>query len=304
MAPPPSGEQFEISAGGQTATIVEVGGGIRSFVSGGRPVLESYPVDAICDGAHGAQLVPWPNRLADGRYEFEGDSFQVPLTEPEKNNAIHGFLLWRPWRADVHESDRVVLGTRIHPSPGYPFRLDVSVTYSVSEEGLTVATTATNTGNRTLPYGHGQHPYLSPGSGLIDDCELQLAGRVRVDTDAERQLPDGTEPVASTAFDFVEPKRLGPLEIDFAFTDLVRDGSGRAWTRLKGPDGATAEIWVDETYPYVETYTGDTLAADRARRGLGTEPMTCAPDAFNSGDGLLRIEPGESFTSTWGARLS
>ncbi len=267
-------------------------------------MLESYPAGEICDGAHGAQLVPWPNRLAGGRYEFDGERFQVPLTEPEKDNAIHGFLLWRPWQASEAEADRVVLGTRIHPSPGYPFRLDVSAEYSVSDEGLKVATTVANTGDRALPYGHGQHPYLSPGEGLIDDCELQLAGRVRVDTDAERQLPTGTEPVAGTDFDFLEPRRLGPLAIDFAFTDLIRDDSGRAWTSLKGPDGATAEIWVDETYPFVETYTGDTLAEDRARRGLGTEPMTCAPDAFNSGDGLLRIEPGESFTSTWGARLS
>jgi len=304
MAPPPSGEQFEISSGDQKATIVEVGGGIRTYEAGGRPVLESYPVDGICDGAHGAQLVPWPNRLAGGRYAFDGGSFQVPLTEPEKDNAIHGFLLWRPWQASEVEADRVELGTRIHPSPGYPFRLDVSVAYSISGEGLSVATTVTNSGDRALPYGHGQHPYLSPGEGLIDDCELQLAGRVRVDTDAERQLPSGTEPVGSTPYDFLEPRRLGSLAIDYAFTDLVRDDSGRAWTRLKGPDGATAGIWVDETYPYVETYTGDTLADDRARRGLGTEPMTCAPDAFNSGDGLLRIEPGESFTSTWGARLS
>lgn len=304
MAPPPSGEQFEISAGNQKATIVEVGGGVRSYAVGDRPVLESYPAGEICDGAHGAQLVPWPNRLAGGRYEFDGERFQVPLTEPEKDNAIHGFLLWRPWQASEAEADRVVLGTRIHPSPGYPFRLDVSAEYSVSDEGLKVATTVANTGDRALPYGHGQHPYLSPGEGLIDDCELQLAGRVRVDTDAERQLPSGTEPVGSTPYDFLEPRRLGSLAIDYAFTDLVRDDSGRAWTRLKGPDGATAGIWVDETYPYVETYTGDTLADDRARRGLGTEPMTCAPDAFNSGDGLLRIEPGESFTSTWGARLS
>ena len=304
MAPPPSGEQFEISTGDQKATIVEVGGGIRGYEAGGRPVLESYPVGEICDGAHGAQLVPWPNRLAGGRYVFDGESLQVPLTEPEKNNAIHGFLLWRPWQASEVEADRVVLGTRIHPSPGYPFRLDVSVAYSLSGEGLSVATTVANSGDRALPYGHGQHPYLSPGDGLIDECELQLAGRVRVDTDAERQLPTGTEPVGSTPFDFLEPRRLGSLAIDFAFTDLVRDDAGLAWTRLKGPDGATAEIWVDESYPYVETYTGDTLADHRARRGLGTEPMTCAPDAFNSGDGLLRIEPGESFTSTWGARLS
>lgn len=303
MTAPPSGEQFEISFGAHRATIVEVGGGVREYEVGGRAVLNPFPVESICDGAHGAPLIPWPNRMADGRYSFDGTEHQLPLTEPAKNNAIHGFFLWRPWRATEHEADRVVMAARLHPMPGYPFRLDLEIEYRLGSDGLEVATTAANTGDTACPYGHGQHPYLSPGSGLIDDCVLGLAGRTRIDADAERQLPTGSEPVAGTPFDFTEPKVLGELEIDFAFTDLVRDDAGRAWTSLRGPDGAAAEIWVDETYPYVETYTGDTLHPDRARRGLGTEPMTCAPDGFNSGEGLLRIEPGKSVTTTWGARL-
>ncbi len=299
----PSGEQFELRYGDQRATIVEVGGGIREYEAGGRAVLDPYPVDAICDGAHGAPLIPWPNRLADGRYTFDGEQFQVALTEPEQNNAIHGFLRWRPWCAADRERDRVTVQTSLFPLDGYPFSLAVRISYELGDDGLIVTTTAENAGGRPCPFGHGQHPYLAPGRGLIDDCELQLAGHTRILTD-ERQLPGGTEPVAGTDFDFLEPRPLGATEIDFAFTDLDRDAEGRAWTRLTGPDGATAGIWVDESYPFVQTYTGDTLAPDRARRGLGTEPMTCAPDAFNNGDGLLRLEPGESVTLTWGARLS
>ncbi|MGH9302279.1 MAG: aldose 1-epimerase family protein, partial [Acidimicrobiales bacterium] len=72
MTTPPSGEQFEIRDGEQKATIVEVGGGIREYVVGERPVLDSYPLDVMCDGAHGSPLIPWPNRLADGAYRFDG----------------------------------------------------------------------------------------------------------------------------------------------------------------------------------------------------------------------------------------
>jgi aldose 1-epimerase len=62
---------------------------------------------------------------------------------------------------------------------------------------------------------------------------------------------------------------------------------------------------MDAAYTHLMLFTGDTLPeTGRRRRGLGVEPMTCAPNAFASGDGLIRLEPGESVTTTWGARLS
>jgi aldose 1-epimerase len=299
----PCGEQFEINSAGQHAIIVEVGGGIREYEIDGRQVIEPHPAERMRDGAHGAPLIPWPNRLADGRYSFDGEEYQVPLTEPEKGNAIHGFLLWRSWEAMERAPDRVVMATVLYPLEGYPFALDIRVAYQLGPEGLTVTTRAENVGDRPCPYGHGQHPYLSPGAGHIDDCTLQLAGRTRILTD-DRQVPAGSEPVQGTEYDFLEPRQLGETRIDYAFTDLVRDSAGRAWARLWGTDGACAELWVDEHYQLVETYTGDTLSPTRARRGLGTEPMTCPPNAFASGDHLIRLEPGESVATTWGARLS
>jgi aldose 1-epimerase len=300
----PSGEQLVIARDAQRATIVEVGGGLREYAVDGRAVLDPYDVGAICDGAHGAPLVPWPNRLADGRYAFDGEDFQVALTEPEKHNAIHGFLLWRSWRVAEHEGDRVTMTARIHPQQGYPFALDVEVAYALGDDGLTVTTTATNAGDRPCPYAHGQHPYLSPGAGLIDACDIQLPGRTRITTDGERQLPTGREDVEGTPFDFRARRALGELEIDFAFTDLQRDEDGRAWTRLWGADGTCAELWVDESYNYVEAYTGDTLAPGRARHGLGVEPMTAPPNAFATGEDVIRLQAGASVTTCWGARLS
>lgn len=304
MSASPSGEQFEISAGAQRATIVEVGAGVREYSVDGRAVLDPYPLERMADGAHGAPLVPWPNRLADGRYRFAGVEHQVALSEPDKHNAIHGFLRWRPWSVREREAGRIVMATRLHPLMGYPFALDVDIVYALDDDGLSVTTTAVNVGAATCPYGCGQHPYLSPGSGLIDDCTLQLDAATRIITDDERQLPMGREAVAGTAFDFRSPKRLGDARVDHAFTDLGRDPAGRAWARLRAPDGSCAELWVDESYAFVELYTGDTLEPQRARRGLGTEPMTCAPNAFQSGEGLVSLGPGDAFTATWGVRLS
>ncbi len=303
MTQPPSGKQFEITFEAQRATVVEVGGGIREYADGGRPVLDPYAIDAVCDGGRGAPLIPWPNRLGDGRYAFDGVEHQVPLSEPSLHNAIHGLLRWRPWQLRDRSPARIVVGARLHPMSGYPFDLDAEISYELGADGLTVRTTATNAGDRTLPYGSGQHPYLSPGAGIVDACTLRLDAETRITTDLARQLPTGSEPVSGTAFDFRVARQIGATRLDDAFTDLVRDEDGRAWARLTGSDGRTAALWVDATYSVLQVFTGDTLGEHRRRHGLAAEPMTCPADAFRSGTGLIRLEPGATTTATWGALL-
>jgi len=304
MAAPPSGEQFEIVHGEQRATIVEVGGGIRTYTHGAREVLEPYAAEKMCDGAHGAVLMPWPNRIGDGSYAFDGRPNQLALSEPDKQNAIHGLLRWVPWRALERSPERVVMGARLHPHPGYPFDLEVAVEYSLGEDGLTVTHRAHNVGATALPYGSGQHPYLSPGSGTIDACRFELPAEIVILTDPERQLPCGRAEVDGGPLDFRTPRELGASEIDCPFTGLRRDWQGRATARLTYRDGASVELWVDEGFEVLEVFTGDTLPSERRRTGLGLEPMTCPPDAFRSGEGVIRLEPGERTEASWGVRLS
>jgi aldose 1-epimerase len=304
MAYSPSGHQFSIGFEDQRATIVEVGGGIREYRAGDRNVLDPYPLDQMCDGAHGAPLIPWPNRLADGRYTFDGADHQVALTEPEKHNAIHGFLRWRPWQPATHLDDRVTMTTTLFPVQGYPFAIDVHIEYRLAGDGLTVTTTATNIGEAPAPYGCGQHPYLSPGIGLVDECVLRLEADTRILTSADRQLPVGVEPVRGSRYDFRSGTALADLQVDYAFTDLHRDSEGRAWVHLTGTDGRTVQLWVDDTYPIIEIFTGDTLSPTRRRRGLGTEPMSCPPNAFQTGEGVVRLEPEQTMTSRWGVSLA
>jgi aldose 1-epimerase len=300
---PPSGEQFEISLGDQRATIVEVGGGVRSYTVADRPVLESFDVDRMCDGAHGAVLIPWPNRVEGGRYRFDGVDHQLDLSEPEKTNAIHGLLRWRPWRCEERDRSRVHMATRLHPVPGYPFALDVEVAYELRADGLVVRSTATNIGDVACPYGCGHHPYLSPGEGMIDDGSIRLTAATRIIANGEPHVPAGRAPVDDTPFDLRSGRAVGGMRLDDAFTDLERDERGRAHVLFRGTDGVAVDLWADGSYRFIQLYTGDTLAPDRRRRGLAAEPMTCAPDAFNSGDGLVRLEPGESFTAEWGVGL-
>ena len=297
-----SGEQYQISYGDQRAVVVEVGGGVREYRVGDRSVLDPYEVDEICDGAHGTPLIPWPNRLADGRYSFDGRDYQVPLTEPSSQTAIHGFMRWRNWKVLAHEAARVVVGDVLRPREGYPFCLDVRIAYELDDDGLRVTTTATNVGDNIAPWACGAHPYLSAGGGLINAAVLEFAAVSRIDTDA-RQLPIGDVAVAGSPYDYSTARTIGDTAIDYAFRHVERDADGRAWVRLTGVDGRCAQLWCDASYPFVELYTGDTLAPHQWRRGLGVEPMSVPPNAFATGENVLRLEPGRSTTHVWGAQL-
>ena len=173
----PSGEQIEIALGDQRAVVVEVGGGLRSYSAAGRDVLDGYGPDEMCPSGRGQVLIPWPNRLEDGSYEFEGERHQLPLDEPGSGNAIHGLVRWAGWTVAEREPHRVVMQHLLHARPGYPFSLALAIEYRLSEEGLVVQTTATNVGSQACPFGSGAHPYLSAGTPTVDSAVLHVAGR-------------------------------------------------------------------------------------------------------------------------------
>ena len=301
--PAPSGRQIEIASGDQRAWIVEVGGGMRAYSACGRDVLDGYAEDAMCDSGRGQNLVPWPNRIRDGAYEFAGELQQLALTEPTRHNAIHGLVRWANWTVVEDSGDHAVLEYVLHAHPGYPHALQLAVEYRLDVTGLAVATTATNVGPSACPYGAGAHPYLTVGTPSVDTAVLQAPGRTRITND-ERGIPTGVAPVDGSAYDFREPRPIGDIELDTAFTDLERDHDGRARVRLASPDGdAAVTLWMDEHYGYLMLFTGDPLPKVD-RRSLGIEPMTCAPNAFQSGQGLIVLEPGESCVTTWGIEPS
>jgi aldose 1-epimerase len=300
MSVPPSGEQVEIVRGGQRAVVVEVGGGLRTYDVDGIAVLDGYAEQEMVTAGRGQPLVPWPNRLHGGRYTWDGAEHKVPVDEPGKGNALHGLARYRAWRPVDRTHDAVTMALRLHPSPPYPFCLDLAVRYALTEQGLVVESSATNVGSDAAPYAQGAHPYISVG-GRIDDARLTLPADTRLPTD-ENQIPTGTEPVDGTAYDFRQPRPIGPLEIDHAFCDLHRGPDGLARLRLDG-DGRAVEVWLDEGYPWLEVFTGDTVPhAERRRQGLGVEPMTAPPNAFVTGEGLLRLEPEDSVVHRWGMR--
>jgi aldose 1-epimerase len=263
----PSGEQFEIAYADQRACAVEVGGGLRMYAVGDREVLDGYDPSEMCHSGRGQVLAPWPNRIQGGAYTFDGKELQLPLTEPSAGNAIHGLVRFTSWRAVEHEADRVLLELLLHPQPGYPFALLLRNEVRLGDDGLDVRTSAENVGEAPCPFGLGHHPYLLARTGTVDDVEFELPGR--------------------------EPQRVGDAKLDDAVGDLERDASGIAHVRV---DDTT--VWLDAAYCYVQLFSGD--LPDVRRRSLAVEPMTCPANAFRTGEGLIRLEPGDRFEARWG----
>jgi aldose 1-epimerase len=281
--------------------VVEFGGGLREYDVDGQPVLDGYAVDRMADDGRGQPLLPWPNRLAEGHYEFDGEQLQLPIDEVARLNAIHGLTRWTNWVLGDQAQDRVRLTHLIHPRPGYPFMLDLQIEYSLEPSGLVVRTTAHNPGGRSLPFGAGQHPYFTVGA-VVDSAELRLPASARLEFDADRRLPTGNSlPVAGSSFDFRNSQRIGSLVIDDCYTDLDRDADGQIRVHLSDPSTDRAVVvWMGEHYRYVQVFSGDSLAPEHRRRGLAIEPMTCPPDAFRTGIDLIVLRPDETCTLEWG----
>jgi galactose mutarotase-like enzyme len=300
---PPSGQQYELAHGGQRAVIVELGAGLREYDTDVSPLVDGYARDQACDGSRGQLLIPWPNRIAGATYRLDGAEFRLPVNEPRTGSAIHGLARDKPWRLAGSSAAAVTLTFDLPPQDGYPFSLGLSATYSLAGDGLTCQVTATNRGERPCPYGAGAHPYVRvAGSELIDDALLQIPSGATLETD-DRGIPTGAERhVEGTVFDFRTPRPIGTLVLDTAFTRLRADEDGVTRITLRSRDGSHGvAVWMDQSHRYAMIYSGDTLPdVSRRRRGLAVEPMTCAPDAFNSGAGLVVLQPGEEHRSTWG----
>jgi aldose 1-epimerase len=295
----PSGQQIEIAHGDQRAVVVEVGGGLREYTLNGRRLLDGYGADEMSASGRGQVLIPWPNRIQDGRYSFDGQDHQLAIDDVEEQDAIHGLVRWAAWVAAERADNRVVMEHVLHPRPGYPFTLALSVEYRLSDEGLLVRTTATNRGQRPCPYGSGNHPYLKLGQHSVDSLTLRVPG-AEVLVSNDRGIPVGSTQVEGTDYDFRQPRAIAATVLDHAYTELERGGDGRARVEMQDPEGGSAlTLWVDEAHPYVMVFTGDPLP-DVNRRSLAVEPMTCPPNAFRTGEDLVRLEPGQAFTSSWG----
>ncbi|MDO5661885.1 MAG: aldose 1-epimerase family protein [Brachybacterium sp.] len=303
------GAVHEITAGPYTARITEVGATLDALELDGRALILSSPPGGPMLFYRGAIVAPWPNRIADGAYTYDGENLQAPINEVERHTALHGLVSFQRYTPVTENGDEggedtgnaLTLETELYPQTGYPFHLHLQVRYVLdAQTGLTTTVRARNLGTRTLPYGVCPHPYLVAGTEPMADWSLRLDAGTVLEVTEDRLLPTGTSPVeGGSAYDFAAGKVIGAQQIDTALTDLARDG-GIASVRVTSPSGTGVEISFDERCPWVQLHTGDRPGEpENDRLGLAVEPMTCPPDAFRSGTDVVHLAAGDAHEASW-----
>lgn len=279
-----------------------VGAALRVYTVGDRPVVHATPVEEKPPGASGKVLAPWPNRVADGRWEWQGEQQQLAISEPKTGNAIHGLVRWAPFVPVRHDDHRLELQAFVPQQTGWPGPVLVEASYELSDSGLTATVTGTNVGAVPLPFGAGAHPYLATPGGLAA-ARIRFSAGTYLEVD-DRGLPVADHPVAGSPYDCSAGETVGDRVLDTAYTDLERADDGTVSVVVEAADGCQTTLWGDDSVRWVQVFTADTLPGHWRRASLAVEPVTCPPGALNSGRDLVTLQPEESSTMTWGLRLA
>lgn len=301
---PATGAEAVIARRGATLLSWRPGHGLPDVVDGYRDEDELHSQDGVRNGL----LAPFPNRIRGGRYAFDGQEHDLLPGVPEAERLVyHGFLRLTDCAVagvevgDPRATVRFTAALRDHP--GYPFAVDLDVTYTVGADALTVEIGGRNVGDAAAPYAAGWHPYLRLGAGPVDRWELCVPARASVRTD-EALLPLPGEQAVGDAPPYRTPRRIGDAVLDVAYADLEPDADGRARTVLRDPDtGTTLTVW--QPGGLLHAFTGDTLARGR-RASIALEPVEVMTDAFNRPEchDALVLAPGERRAFRFGLVLA
>lgn len=276
------GKTIQLQAGHYQAKIVTVGAGLAELTHRGRHIVIPHKPEEMPLAHLGKVLVPWPNRVANGCYHYNGKDYQLAVNDPIAHTAIHGLLAWRDWQINQQSASEVSLMIFLPPSYGYPFSLLVEATYRLDAiNGLHVFISTLNIGDESVPYGCGSHPYLTCDLEKIDSCTLTIPADGVLSSDSLE-----IHRIEHTDLNFTTPRPIAVTQIDHTFKT---PNSGDEWEVRVFSTAKNMTTYLRCDQPWLQVYSGEKLE----RMGLAVEPMTCPPDAFNSGIGLISLAPRE-----------
>lgn len=306
---PRTGQQYSIHFGDYSAVITELGAGLRSLRYQDNDILASYDENDLVPCSNGAVLVPFPNRVEDAEYTFEGRHYSMPIDEHARHNAIHGYGYRYYWQLKNLTESSVSLSWRVPALRAYPFDVEVTVSYTLDEQGLTMDVEACNHDSINAPWAFGIHPWLANGFNNRGDqiqidngkCTLSIPCKTHVRVN-DRLIPTGEE-IATNNYDLSSGISLDGQAFDDAWCDVILDKDECSTAVFTRPDGIQVSLWADKTITAWQVCTGTGFDASFRPAGVAVEPMTAYANAFRSGKDLITLTPGQSYRSKVGYKV-
>jgi aldose 1-epimerase len=241
----------------------------------------------------GTKLSPFPNRINNGKYTFNDKEYQLEVNAPP--HALHGLCWNLPFttkeQSATNNSARLILYANYNAlHKGYPFTYQIEIECVLEPGNFKCATRITNSGEQSIPIGDGWHPYFMTGS-KVNNLKLQLPEKKQLELD-NSLIPTGNYVPGNS---FSVPTLLYNTQLDHCFeldtTNAITE------TRLIDQSKNISIIIWQQGYKFIQVYTPPD------RNSIAIEPMSCAPDAFNSKNGLIALSPKESTEFSFGVRL-
>jgi aldose 1-epimerase len=233
-----------------------------------------------------ALLSPWVNRVRNGNYSFEGRNYQLPINEPNLGNAIHGLLARKPFELCQDNSKATLSYRYTAEEKAYPFPFEMRLTYSFTEENIfQLCFTAKNTGEGNLPFACGWHPYFNLTEGNLADWSIRFDSVSKFHSDSQMI------PLREENYDARAGVNLGEEVLDNVFRLKSKEKHiTQLYNKSKKESLYFEQSSID--FPFLVVF------APENSNCVAIEPMSANTDAFNTGDGLRILAPGESFDST------
>lgn len=263
---------FKVSVNGSLLDVID------GYTSPNELATEYYSKSSL--------LAPFPNRIADGRYMFEGKEYQLSINKPDEHNAIHGFVSDKAFsvvRSDeCPEGYELVLQYQSDGVEGFPFPFEITVTYLFTDDDrLNIKTEVKNTGDASIPIGFGWHPYFTTGAD-VGNLTLKLPPVKQLEADS-RLIPTGA---MAEVNDWAVPEKIADAVFDTGFEFISENREV-----VLSDDYLTITISCGEGYNYLQVFTPPW------RTSIAIEPMTCAANAFNNKLGPRILQPGSGFSA-------
>ena len=271
-----------------TAAIIclEQGGRLQELSLLGENIIKELPDFNYNASYASAILFPFANRIENGKYTFKNTKFQLDCNE-KGLNALHGLVYNKKFKI-VHKIESssyasvTIAYQELEESLGFPFKYNIHLTYTLTNDELSLSVTIKNTDINPFPFTLGWHPYFLSHDLKNSSLSFNSAKKIKFNKNliTQKVIDEKTE----KAFK-IENKQLDDCFI------LNSNTIG-----FKTPN-YQLEISTNQIENYVQLYTPENLPL------IAIEPMTGVSNSFNNNIGLQVLQPNTSFSLKWNVKI-